>query len=294
MSESQPEVDLEVARLLNGTTALWPDRWPVRAIPDCDFDCPACPKQLACLIGKRKEVGPLVFDREFMCNPRSSVSSLFPIEVFEPMLNPNLQFTLTCQDWRQALRDEFVISTGWDFALSERIGADFTAKFTVAMHKQTQKRQILEIKRWKGISFDRQLLEIQNSHKRYHEDVIVLETVLFQRIYKNWIKDRTNLPVVGHATGTEKQSLETGVPSLLLALENKRYVIPYAHGTTREMIDIWLAECMAYGWVNDKLQGVGEHDDTVIAWWLSELGLRKTGTGVWGAFHLGLDDTVEI
>jgi len=288
------EVESEIARMLDGKEALWPERWPIRAIPDCDFDCPNCPKQLACLIGKRKEVGPLVFDREFMCNPRSSISSLFPLERFEPMLNSKLQFTSTTSNWPRQLRDEFVISTGWDFALSESAAADYTAKFTVAMHRGTMKRQILEIRRWKGISFERQLSEIKNSYSRFGEDVIVLETVLFQRLYKNWITARGNLPVIGHETGSEKGSLETGVPSLVLALEQLKYVIPYAPGLTREMVDIWLAECMAFGWVNDKLQGVGEHDDTVISWWLSELGLRKTGTGSWGAFRMGLDDTVEI
>lgn len=294
LPQDENELDPAIARLLDNHEALWPERWPIRAIPDCDFNCPDCPAQLACLIGKRREVGPLVFDREFMCNPRSSVSSLFPLEMFEPLLNKGLQFTSSTANWGQRLREEFVVVTGWDFALSEKVAADYTAKFTIAYHRQTQKRQVLEIRRWKGITFDRQLHEIQQSYSRYHDDAVVLESVLFQRIYKNWITQRTAIPVIGHDTGTEKQSLETGVPSLLLALERLMYVIPYATGITREMVDIWLAECMAYGWVNDKLQGVGEHDDTVMAWWLAELGLRKAGGGAYGAMHLGLSDTVEI
>jgi len=294
MGNEEEELDPAIARLLENHEALWPERWPIRAIPDCDFDCPKCPAQLACLIGKRREVGPLVFDREFMCNPRSSVSSLFPIEMFEPMLNKNLQFTSSTEHWSPKLREEFVITTGWDFALSEKVAADFTAKYTMAYHRKTQKRQILEIRRWKGISFDRQLHEIQQSYNRYKDDVVVLESVLFQRIYQNWITERTMIPVIGHDTGTEKQSLENGVPSLLLALERGMYVIPYMSGITREMVDIWLAECMAYGWVNDKLQGVGEHDDTVIAWWLAELGLKKAGKSAYGPASLGLNDTVEI
>lgn len=280
--------------LLQGHQALWPERWPIRAIPDCDFDCPRCPQQLACLIGKRREVGPLVFDREFMCNPRSSVSSLFPLEMFESQLNKELTFTATTRHWPSVVRGDFTVVSGWDFALSEKVGADFTVKFTVALHNESGKRQILDIKRWKGISFDRQLHEIQESYKRYGEDAIVLETVLFQRLYKNWITTKTNLPVLGHDTGSEKASLETGIPSLVLALEQKKYVIPYREGVTRETVDIWLSECMAFGWMNDKLQGVGEHDDTVIAWWLAELGLKRARRGGWGAFHMGIDDTVEI
>lgn len=290
----EEELDPTIARLLDNHVALWPERWPIRAIPDCDFDCPRCPKQLACLIGKRREVGPLVFDREFMCNPRSSVSSLFPIEMFEPLLNRKIQFTNSTAQWSTKLREEFVVVTGWDFALSEKVAADYTAKFTIAFHRRTQKRQVLEIRRWKGISFDRQLHEIQQSYSRYKDDCVVLESVLFQRIYQNWITDRTSIPVIGHDTGTEKQSLENGVPSLLLALERGMYVIPYQSGMTREMVDIWLAECMAYGWVNDRLQGVGEHDDTVIAWWLAELGLKRVGRAQYGTGTLGINDTVEI
>ncbi len=283
-----------IARFLEGHDALWPERWPIRAIPDCEFDCPNCPKQLACLIGKRREVGPLVFDREFLCNPRSSISSLFPYEMFESMLNRDLQLTLTTREWQPSVREQFLIATGWDFALSEKVGADYTAKFTVAMHTGTRKRQVLDIRRWKGIQFDRQLYEIEQSYRAFDDDVVIVEDVLFQRLYRNWIESNTSLPVVGHSTGREKQSLETGVPSLVLALEKELYVIPYAPGPTRDTIDVWLSECMAFGWVNDKLQGVGEHDDTVMAWWLSEIGLKRFGSQGWGAEFLGISDTVEI
>jgi hypothetical protein len=289
-----PEIDPSISRWLEGHQALWPERWPIRAIPDCDFDCPNCLAFQSCLIGKRREVGPLIFDREFLLNPRSSISSLVPREMFEPMLNRQLQFVPRAVDWMEDLRTRFVICTGWDFALSEKTAADFTAKFTIAMDRETGKRQVLEIVRWKGISFDRQLHEIQDSYRRMREDVIILETTLFQRIYKNWITERTMLPVIGHSTGSEKASLETGIPSLVLALERDMYVIPYASGPTREMVDTWLSECMAFGWYNDKLQGVGEHDDTVIAWWLAELGLKKTGRGSYGWHSIGIDDTMEI
>lgn len=287
-------IDAQMTQWLGGHEALWPERWPIRAIPDCDFDCPNCPEQSACLIGKRREVGPLVFDREFLCNPRSSVSSLFPLEMFHPMLNKNLQFTSNTLDWRGDMRDQFIIVTGWDFALSEKVAADYTVRFTLALHKESQRRQILSIERWKGMTFDRQLHEIQESYRRYQEDIIIMETTLFQRLYKNWITENTSLPVIGHDTGTDKQRLDTGIPSLVLALEREQYVIPYAPGVTRTTIDVWLAECMAFGWVNDKLQGVGEHDDTVIAWWLAELALKKVGRGQWGATNMGIDDTVEI
>ena len=294
MTEELVELDPGISRMLDGFEPLWRDRWPIRAISDCDFDCPRCPAQLACLIGKRREVGPLVFDREFMCNPRSSVSSLFPSEMFEPMLNPELRFEPAVADWLPQIRQDYVIATGWDFALSEKTAADYTAKFTIAFNRETHRRRILEIRRWKGITFDRQLLEIESSYERYQEDVICMETNLFQRLYKNWITQRRRYPVIGHDTGTEKASLEIGVPSLLLALEKELYQIPYAPGLTREAVDVWLAECMAFGWVNDKLQGVAEHDDTVIAWWLSELAIKKTGLGAWGAYRVGISDTIEI
>lgn len=287
--------DLEsgIERMLEEKKPLWPERWPIRAIPDCNFDCPNCPKQLECLIGKRRELGPIAFDREFLCNPRSAISSLFPYELFEPMLAPQVQFAPNANDWPDELREQFVITTGWDFALSERTGADYTAKFTIAMDSNG-KRQVLDIRRWRGMSFDEQLDAILKSYKRYGDNAIILETTLFQRLYKNWVTEKTDLPVIGHDTGAQKANLETGVPSLILALENEKYVIPYAKGPTREMVDVWLSECMAYGWMNDKLQGVGEHDDTVIAWWLSEIGVKRIGHQGWGANNLGISDTVEI
>jgi hypothetical protein len=58
-------------------------------------------------------------------------------------------------------------------------------------------------------------------------------------------------------------------------LENGLYSIPRGDAYSIEKTDTWISECAAFGWQGDKLGGVGEHDDTVMAWWLAEIALQK-------------------
>jgi len=53
-------------------------------------------------------------------------------------------------------------------------------------------------------------------------------------------------------------------------------------GRKIEEVKNWLSECEAFGWQDDKLEGVGEHDDTVMAWWHSNWGLEKMRTPLIG------------
>ena len=46
------------------------------------------------------------------------------------------------------------------------------------------------------------------------------------------------------------------------------------------MTDIWMGEALSFGWEEDKLEGVGEHDDTIIAWWKAEIGITRLSTDV--------------
>jgi hypothetical protein len=41
--------------------------------------------------------------------------------------------------------------------------------------------------------------------------------------------------------------------------------------------DIWMAEATQFGYVDGKLQGIGIHDDTVMAWWFAEEAIKAGG-----------------
>ncbi len=63
-------------------------------------------------------------------------------------------------------------------------------------------------------------------------------------------------------------------------------VIPRGDDYSVRTTDIWMNECQQFGFVDGKLQGIGEHDDTVMAWWFCEEAIRAGGF----SFAFGDDD----
>ena len=81
-------------------TSLWADRWPAIALQECideveaaapqdrakvtlGLPCKDCAKSTSCLTAKRKELGSLMYAREFGTKPMTSESSLFPREMLD-------------------------------------------------------------------------------------------------------------------------------------------------------------------------------------------------------------------
>lgn len=267
----------------NTRTSLWPDRWPAIALPECiaaveaappekqtqvkwDLPCQTCVKNTACLNAKRKELGSLMYDREILTSPRSSESSLFPREMMEPML---LRQESLVRHWLPpfSMEHEYAVVQAWDLAWSEKIGGDWMVGMTAYVHKVSGRRHLLDIVRRQRLTFDDQIALIESEWKRFSADLVVIETNAAQKVWKQRVATTSAVPVIGHDTGSEKQSLSDGVPALLILLENRKWEVPFAPGYHREEVDVFLAELEAFGWVDGKLQGVGEHDDTVMCFW---------------------------
>jgi hypothetical protein len=81
-----------------------------------------------------------------------------------------------------------------------------------------------------------------------------------------------------------KNALDQGVPALRMLFENGKIKIPWAP-ETRDIVQEWVTELQAFGWAEGKLQGVGAHDDTVIAQWICDHAIQ-----VAGALNLGSED----
>jgi hypothetical protein len=73
-----------------------------------------------------------------------------------------------------------------------------------------------------------------------------------------------------------------------MLLENGKLRVPW-HPDTRPAVQNWIGEMQAFGWADGKLQGVGSHDDTVMAMWICDHACRIGGTS---RSFLG-DDTAD-
>lgn len=270
--------------------ALWGDRWPAIALQECvdkvdaappeertvvlfELPCHSCEKASACLNARRKTMGPFLYDREILTRPRSSESSLFPREMFEPDFLRDEQFL---RHYLKPLYDEdrFAVASAWDIAWSEKSGGDWMVKMTAVLDRETGKRKLIDILRVQKLSFKQQVELIQAEWEKYRDDVVVIESDAAQMVWGQYIGETTPVPIMRHEAGAGqdgnkgKRDLATGVPSLIMQLETHRWQWPNQIGTFHnENFEVFLSEAEAFGWENGKLEGVGEHDDTVMAWY---------------------------
>jgi hypothetical protein len=141
--------------------------------------------------------------------------------------------------------------------------------------RQTGIRTLLDVQRWRKLSFDEQIDLMGAQWQLFKDDLVVIEADAAQQVWSQHLSRNTAIPVMPHTAGG-KRDFATGVPGLLLKLEQKRWRFPYSPGTYHfEELREFFAEAEAFGFVDDKLQGVGEHDDTVMAWWHLDWGLER-------------------
>jgi hypothetical protein len=268
---------------VNTRTSLWPERWPAIALQECidiveaapadqqhevkfTLPCQTCTENTRCLNAKRKELGPLLYDREILTLPRSSESTLFPMDLWRP--NLRARETLVPY-WHKpfSVEHEFGVCQAWDIAWSEKVGGDWLVCETAYVHRPTGKRHLLDIQRWQRLSFREQIALMGSKAKQFRPDLVVIETDAAQQVWRQEAERDLSVPVMGHDSDL-KTDLAMGVPGLLIMLEARKWEIPYQPGTLHhEEVRNLLAEFEAYGWQDGKLGGVGEHDDTVATFW---------------------------
>lgn len=238
---------------------LWPERYSKES-----------------LLRKRNEIGSVRFTREFQCEPISDDMSLFPQYLFR--MPPVEQMTLTLglpkEYWEEL---GVTIFMGVDFALSSSVEADYTVIWTMGVDAQGN-RWVIDIQRGKGLSYADQLSKINEIGKLYEPALIFVEANQAQRIFGDELIRETDLPIKLFTTSAaNKNALDKGVPSLRILLENRKFRIPRGDKRSVEMTNSWRDEMRSFTWIDGKLQGVGTHDDTVMACWICDQAIRAGG-----------------
>jgi hypothetical protein len=295
----------------NTRNALWPTRWPAIALQECidlveaaepedrpavkrNLPCSVCPEKAGCLNAKRKELGPLLYDREILTLPRSQESTLFPFERFAPMLDTSLEMVPM---YRKPEHNpgRWIVVSGWDLAWSERVG-DRLVRCTTLYDRNTNKRRLLNLKRYpEGMRYAEQCRQIELDWLAFQDDLVVIESDAAQKIWAQTMESTTSVPVYRHAAGDDKRDLATGVPSILIDLDAQRWQFPYnKHGLGYDEMQNLLAEAEAFGFVDGRLEGVGEHDDAVMAWWHCTWGVRLMSSPVGTEFTSGLNQGRQL
>lgn len=242
-------------------TALWPERYNKQKLEE-----------------KKQEIGTIRFTREFQCEPIGDDMSLFPGHLFrgDPTEQPMVKLGMPAKYWNNLGITRYM---GVDFALSSSVQADYTVIWTMGVDRAGN-RWIVDIKRAKGLPYQEQRSLIIEAARKYKPALIFLEANQMQRIFGDELIRTTDLPIKKFITGVQKNSLEVGVPSLRVLLENKKFRIPRGDERSVEETNIWINEMRSFTWSDGKLQGVGGHDDTVMACWICDQAIKQGGFSV--------------
>ena len=238
--------------------ALWPERYSVADL----------------LAIQKTDV--IIFSREYQMDPRDDAASIFPRSLTAKAFREDLRYVYPLRP-TQITSGEFVV-LGGDVALSESTGADYSVYMVVLYNRFTQKRRLLYAVRKRGMTFREQVNELRTLCK----DLTIHLGVVEQNGFQRWLHQElaqypeTNARIFGHNTGIEKQQVVDGIPGLKLILEHGLWEIPYSEDDpdAREFATVWQNELNAFGWAEGKLQGVGAHDDVVMAMWFVERAIR--------------------
>lgn len=249
--------------------ALFPWRWTVPA-----------------LLKKKREIGSVAFTREILCQPISDDLSIFPSHLWPDLLDT----TISLRPTREQLAErKLSCYAGVDIALSANVGADYFVTFVVGVDPQGN-RYVVDIIRRHGVPYHEQLKIIDWTCKRYGVQLCHVEANQMQRVWTDELKRTTDAPVRAFTTlATNKYPLDRGLPSLRILVENQKMVLPYAGAQDRKVIDTFVEEASQFGFVDGKLQGAGEHDDMVMAWWLAEEAAKLGGF----SFSMGEEEEDE-
>ena len=239
--------------------ALWPDRFSVQALHYI----------------RDELIGNIRFTREFLCVPVADELSLFPTYLWrgDPVEQYQLKLGLPRKFWVEA---DMSLYVGVDFALSANVGADYTVIVVLALDKFGN-RWLVDLRRFHGMPYKQQKSEIVRVGREYDPELMVLESNQMQRIWGDELIEETDLPIYQHTTNVEKNSLAKGIPAIRMLLDNKKYRIPRGDEHSVKMTEILIGEMAGFTFNKEKVVSVTEHDDTALALYMAEIGIRRMG-----------------
>jgi hypothetical protein len=145
--------------LLEDGTPRWAERWP--------------PERIARV---RETLGPLEFARQLLCVARSDDEARFKKEWIDVCLARGEGKQL-CYGMDK-LPPGFKTYTGVDLAVQQKDGSDSTVLFTIAVHPNTNDREVLNIERgkWSGPEIVSRIID---HHRRFLSIVVVENNACF-------------------------------------------------------------------------------------------------------------------
>jgi hypothetical protein len=241
------------------TRTLWPERWDINRLQD-----------------KLLEVGSLVFARNYLCRYVSSGAQLYPDDVVDLCRKKEIPLIYKRSLDRKGKTVDFQsIVGGADLAISAQTGADYFVVTTYGVTRKNRRFQLLDMVRYKGLSYSKQKSLIRSLHERYQYDLFVIESNQYQKVLAQELAETSSIPVLPYHTGSEVKDFEKGLPRIRTHMENSRYIFPDPDDLP-EVLKTFYFELGGY--IIDesgKLIHTTKHNDTVMSNWLATIACEK-------------------
>jgi len=217
------------------------------------------------LMAQRGILGNMRFSREILVTPINDGSSIFPMTDLDNATVGQDQFTLISRIENSSRKFEKV-TVGVDFAISANIGADFFAVIVLGIDAVGHYHLLCAVIK-RGLGYDDQISTLEQINRDFRPDVINVENNGFQKIYEDELKKR-GLPVIGRTTNSDnKKSLQYGLPSIAVLFQTSKIHFATGNAQSLEIANRIKSELNSITFIpeKNKMESVGEHDDTCMA-----------------------------
>jgi len=228
----------------------------------------------------KKKVGSISFAKEFMCNPMTDDTSLFPSRLILGTFDEDLAF-----EPRGNSKNRYVI--GVDLARSAAASADYTV-FTVLNCHDNGYISLAELIRQKGEDTTDQISSLVGLAERFPNSKIVVEKNNMGQTFIDFLMKESNLWVIPETT--TKKRKEDMILHAMNIFEKRKFKIPRKTDFCIAQTDILINELSSFGIKKtkggaEKFEGVGAHDDCVMSLALALWGSRDFWFSTHSVFH---------
>lgn len=218
----------------------------------------------------KREIGEINFEQEFMLNPVSSQTGLFPYEVIARNLDNSAKFLEFAQPNRR-----YVV--GMDIAYSKAVKGDYSV-ITVLELDPERNKVLCYMDRFKGKPPKEQKEVLKDVIGRFHPyRVIIDQKGVGEGFLRDLQEEITNTQIEGKSYNQPEEKNDL-LKSLRNEFENDRITLPHSteHPFTYQRVEVLKKELEETGWViknnKAKIEGLGQHDDTVMSLALANFG----------------------
>jgi hypothetical protein len=204
-------------------------------------------------------VGTLAFAKEYMNNPLTEETTIFPPSLFEPLKDANLSYV-------DHYEDDKPVFMGVDFSIPGSAQGDWTVILTMEFDPDLSVYTLLNYERFRATEMSDQItrIEVQCSAMRVTKGC--LEDNMFQRVYATHFRNKSTLPLVGNTvTNKGKNDSKWGILSFRPLFENGRFRFPYKTPLDQQRTDHIVEEFNGIVQRGGKIGNEAFHDDVVMA-----------------------------